>query len=414
MLTAYLLALAHEAGWSLPEEARERMLRGLQAFVEGRIAGNDWAPRKDTDIRRLSALEALSRYGRLPPRGLDTLQITPGLWPTSALLDWVAILRRTPNLPSHARRLDEASQELRARLNFQGSRMGFSSEAGDHWFWLMAGADANAVRLLLLAIDDPGWRDDIGRLLTGALGRQQRGHWNTTTANAWGTLALRKFSATFEAEAPGGMTRIVLRQGGKDSTASHGWDGGKPGRIELPWKAGAAAGGSIALTQDGPGKPWVTLQSLAAVPLTAPWSSGYRIRRSIAMVEQKQPGMLSRGDILRITLEIDAQADMTQVVLSDPLPAGATVLGSGLGRDSAIAATSSTATPQGAAVPAWEERSFDSVRAYYAHVPKGVFSYRYTVRLNNPGLFQLPPSRVEAMYAPEMQGLSPNATMEVK
>lgn len=414
VLTAYLLALAHETGWSLPDEARERMLRGLQAFVEGRIATNgDWAPKKDIDIRRLSALEALSRYGKLPPRGLDTIQITPGLWPTSAVLDWLAILRRTPALPSHARRLEEASQELRARLNFQGSRMGFSSEASDDWYWLMAGADANAVRLVLLAIDDPAWREDIGRLLTGALGRQLRGHWNTTTANAWGTLALRKFSATFEAEAPGGATRIVLRQGGADSTASHGWSGGKPGRIELPWKPGPALNGSVTLTQDGPGKPWITLQSLAAVPLVAPWSSGYRIRRSIAMVEQKQPGMVSRGDIMRVTMEVDAQADMTQVVLFDPVPAGATVLGSGLGRDSTIAAAATTG-PQGAARLAYEERSFDSVRAYYSYVPKGGFSYSYTVRLNNPGLFQMPPSRVEAMYAPEMQGLSPNAAVEVK
>jgi len=358
----------------------------------------------------------------LPPRGLDAIQITPGLWPTSALLDWVAILRRTPGLPSHARRLEEASQELRSRLNFQGSRMGFSSEANDDWFWLMAGADGNAVRLVLQAVDDPAWRDDIGRLLTGALGRQQRGHWNTTTANAWGVLALRKFSAAFEAEAPGGRTTVALRQGGNvsgngdgdaSSTASHGWAGGKPGRIELPWKAGAALNGNVTLTQEGPGKPWITLQSLAAVPLTAPWSSGYRIRRSITMVDQKQPGVLSRGDIMRITLEVDAQADMTQVVLLDPVPAGATVLGSGLGRDSAIAATAATA-PRGAASLAYEERSFDSVRAYYSYVPKGVFSYSYTVRLNNAGSFQLPPSRVEAMYAPEMQGLSPNAAVEVK
>jgi uncharacterized protein YfaS (alpha-2-macroglobulin family) len=131
------------------------------------------------------------------------------------------------------------------------------------------------------------------------------------------------------------------------------------------------------------------------------------------MVDQKQPGVLSRGDIMRITLEVDAQADMTQVVLLDPVPAGATVLGSGLGRDSAIAATA-VKGPQGAAALAFEERSFDSVRAYYSYVPKGVFSYSYTVRLNNAGLFQLPPSRVEAMYAPEMQGLSPNAAVEVK
>jgi len=37
----------------------------------------------------------------------------------------------------------------------------------------------------------------------------------------------------------------------------------------------------------------------------------------------------------------------------------------------------------------------------------------YTVRLNNAGRFALPPSRVEAMYAPETFGELPNATLEV-
>ncbi len=36
-----------------------------------------------------------------------------------------------------------------------------------------------------------------------------------------------------------------------------------------------------------------------------------------------------------------------------------------------------------------------------------------TVRLNNVGDFALPPSRVEAMYAPEMFGEYPNARVKV-
>ena len=39
----------------------------------------------------------------------------------------------------------------------------------------------------------------------------------------------------------------------------------------------------------------------------------------------------SRGDTYRVQLDIDAQADMTWVVVNDPVPAGATILGSGLG-----------------------------------------------------------------------------------
>jgi uncharacterized protein YfaS (alpha-2-macroglobulin family) len=36
------------------------------------------------------------------------------------------------------------------------------------------------------------------------------------------------------------------------------------------------------------------------------------------------------------------------------------------------------------------------------------------VRLNNEGSFNLPQTRVEAMYAPEMFGESPNGRFEVK
>ena len=37
-----------------------------------------------------------------------------------------------------------------------------------------------------------------------------------------------------------------------------------------------------------------------------------------------------------------------------------------------------------------------------------------TARLNNVGDFAVPPSRVEALYAPEMFGETPNARIEVK
>ena len=37
----------------------------------------------------------------------------------------------------------------------------------------------------------------------------------------------------------------------------------------------------------------------------------------------------------------------------------------------------------------------------------------YTVRLGQAGVFHLPPSRVEALYAPERFGEWPNAIVEV-
>ena len=102
---------------------------------------------------------------------------------------------------------------------------------------------------------------------------------------------------------------------------------------------------------------------------------------------------------------------MTWVVVSDPVPGGATILGSGLGRDSVLA----TRTEQraGSAWAAYEERSFEAFRSYFEYLPRGKHVIEYSVRLNNPGRFALPPTRVEAMYAPESFGEAPNAAVEV-
>ena len=102
---------------------------------------------------------------------------------------------------------------------------------------------------------------------------------------------------------------------------------------------------------------------------------------------------------------------MSWVVVNDPVPAGATILGTGLGRDSQI--LSGGETRQGWVWPAFEERKLDSFRAYYRFVPKGKWTVEYTARLNNAGEFLLPPTRVEAMYAPEMFGEMPNAKLKV-
>ncbi len=107
MLTAYLLSVADEAARAglpmrLPEAQRAQMERGLTSFVEGRITPPRWAPASasmDLDVRKLAALEALSRTGHAQARMLGSIQILPAQWPTSALIDWLALLSRVPDIP---------------------------------------------------------------------------------------------------------------------------------------------------------------------------------------------------------------------------------------------------------------------------------------------------------------------------
>ena len=474
-LTAYLLAATHEAAsinpdFALSDEVRAPMERGLINFVEGKIQREFWSPRKDLDVRKLAALEALSRYGKAQGRMLGSIAIAPSQWPTHAVIDWLNILKRVADVPERDKRIAEANQVLRSRISYQGTKMIFSTEKDDYWWWLMVGGDVNTARLMLAVMDDPAWKDDVGRLANGFIGRQQGGAWHTTTANLWGGLALEKFSEKFEAVAVAGMSRASLASstnspgtgavsgtsaasgagsaGSASGSANAAVDWSKVERIKttdasgaahqttffgapaspgnlrnngmfLPWKnvtAKDAGKDTLTVSHQGPGKPWLTLQSVAAIVLKEPFNAGYQIKKTITPVEQANTalpaGSYTRGDVLRITLEVNASADMTWAVITDPIPAGATILGSGLGRDSQIATQGEKKT--GAGWAAFEERSFESFRSYYEYLPKGVARMEYTIRLNNVGEFSLPPSRVEAMYAPEMFGEAPNARVKVE
>ncbi len=414
-LTAHLLSVTHAAGFQVPDEPRQRMEQALANFVAGKAKPSFWTPREILPERRLHALEALVRIGKADARMLGAFEFKPLKMPTASLIDWYSILYRVKDAPEREARLAAVERELRNRMTYAGGRLVFSTERDDRWWWLMMDGEVNALRLLEVAIDDPAWKQDVPALLRGAMLRQSRGHWGTTTANVWGVLALDKFGQRFEAEAVGGKTQATLTPAGSQSYAWKGADKTEQGKLSLPWSAEVevAKPASFAMRHEGAGQPWATVMLKAAVPdKTADF--GYKITRHLTPVEQKVDGRWSRGDVVRVRVEIESAQSMSWVVVSDPTSGGAAILGN-TARDSAIAREGENDHfwEDNDAWPTFTERGFGFFRAYYDYVPKGKFWVEYTVRLNNAGEFALPATRVEAMYAPEVFGEIPNTTLQV-
>jgi uncharacterized protein YfaS (alpha-2-macroglobulin family) len=406
VLTAYILSIIHEAGWTIPSGVQEGMLQGLQKFIAGALLRRAPFPSVDLSLRKLAALEALSRYTKLAPPLVGSVTIEPNLWPTSALLDWWSVLHRVPGIAQRAARLREVEQIVRARLNQQGTTMGFSTENSDGLWWLMRSVDENAVRLILLLLEAGQWQQDLPRLLRGALAQQRRGAWDLTVANAWGTLAVEKFARAFEKTGVAGITTASLA----NTAQKVEWAEMPKGKaFAFPWPS---QGTALAVDHMGAGHPWVTMLARAAIPLQAPLWSGYRLTKTLTPIDASAVGRFSRGDLVRVRLTVEAERDMTWVVVNDPIPAGASHVGSGLARDSQLATQGEER--KGRVWPAFEERALDAYRAYYEFVPKGTFVVEYTIRLNQSGRFHLPPTRVEALYAPETFAELPNGVVEVQ
>lgn len=431
-LTAHLLAVHHsmqplDQRLQLPAAEKARMESGLIAFVEGRIERQHWSPRKDLDVRKLAAIAVLARSGKARPAMLQSISLTPQEWPTHAVIDWLSILQTMSELPVRDAQLQEAQQVLKTRLSYTGSQVGFSTDAQDQWWWLMQNSDTNVARLLLTTIDNTDWETERARLVTGLLTRQKQGAWGTTTANTWAGLALRHFSQRYEREEVTGNTTALL---GTATQTVHWNVDAAASEVATPLPAGSAQGitpvadrsiflpwgerrmGQLSVQHRGTGKPWVAFQSLAAVPRTKAMNAGYAIQKTVTPVQGGNSTHWQRGDVVRVRLEVNASADMTWVALNDPIPAGATILGSGLGRDSQVAQQGEGQSNQGV-WPTFVERGQDSYRAYWDYLPKGTAVIEYTVRLNNVGDFALPPTRAEALYAPEMFGELPNARWQV-
>jgi uncharacterized protein YfaS (alpha-2-macroglobulin family) len=405
VLTAYVLSIAAEAGVELPETERTRMLNALEALATGKHPYR-WLFRPgDETLRRLITLEALSRYGRLTPAMLEPLTLHPEIWPTSALLDWYSIQKHVADLPERDARLAAAAALLRNRLTWSSTRLGFSTEARDGLWWLLRSPDENAARALLLFADAADWSEDLPRLASGTIARQLRGHWDTTLANAWGTLAMQRHVERFEHEPVSGASSAALA--GASATLDWSAAGAAAGVQDFPWPASGR--GELALTHQGSGAPWAVVQTSAAIPLRQPLNAGLKLKRTVETVQAAVPGRYNRGDLLRVKLEIESFQDLTWVVLSDPVPAGSSVVG---GLRNNRAPLGLKAGTQGT-WPAFTEAGFESYRAYFDFLPRGTSHIEYLVRLNAAGEFHLPATRAEAMYAPDIFGALPNATLKV-
>jgi len=418
ILTAYVLSLTADAGLPIPDAAKAKMIQGMKDVLDGRLRHDEYG---DVRLTRVVAVAALARNNAATPAMLGQIGMNPSEMPTDTLADYLIALDHIPGLANANALKATAQAALRTRLVYEGTRLDLTDASNSAW-WMMVSSDESAIKALIATLGRPGWQDDAGRMMVGVALRQSHGRWDTTTANAWGTIAAKKFAALYPATAITGTTSLGLGS----ATASRGWPLATDQRLvsfPLP-----AAQTPLRLSQSGGAGPWATVSVSAAVPITQPLNAGYKMTRSVQVMQARTKGVLTRGDVVRVIINIDASADRNWVVINDPIPAGSTIVGDlggqskmlgdqgslGDGTDTMVRDSDGKLWEiQAGAQPAYVERRNDSWRAYFSWLPRGKLTVSYVLRLNTPGRFNLPASRVEAMYSPAIRAQWPNGQVTV-
>lgn len=401
VLTSHILHLAAVRGFPLPASVENSLTQALGQYLAA-DSRTDGSPR-ERSLRRLAAMAALAVHGKASPEMVDATKPLLDEWPTASVIDWLTLVRGSRH-PQAARLTSDASAQLRARLYTQGTALALSNDSHELRPWLMWNGDVTMARLLLAVRELPEWRAELPALARGLMARQRNGHWYTTLANAWGAVAMTAFAETMESGPVNGTTSVTVGE----QRASHDWAGANTYAARFGMPAGAA---SLKLEHAGSGAPWASVHVSAVVPLAQERFTGIRIKKTLTPVEQQVKGQWTRGDVVRVRLELEARSDMQWVVIDDPVAPGATILGSGLGGDSSMLAQP---TQWRYPMPSYQERARDSLRSYYAQVPGGHWTLEYTLRLNADGRFQLPATHAEAMYQPDVAGDLPNPVMVVE
>ncbi|AXR68936.1 alpha-2-macroglobulin family protein [Leptospira mayottensis] len=396
ILTSYVLVLASESGYKIPDSIRETLLEALNRYTKGLIYRNGYISNTDFLLKKIIVLDAISRFQPVGDDVIRSVQTDLKILPTDILISLRNIYSKSGIYKDQISRLDAL---LKSRFRIQGTSYNFVDESS--LWWLLSSNDSTVMKTILSVAKDPSWKEDLPRLIRGAIARQSKGHWDITPANALGVLAFQTYSKQFERDSVEGNTTITL----ENNSNTLEWKNKKdPPTVLIPMPKNTQ---NLKFVQNGNGKPYVVIHTKAALPLKEKLESGMKMEKEMLDESGNKKLSFREGDLVRVRLKIYTESDLSWIAVKDPIPAGANILGTGLRNDSRISAEFAR-DDNGWSSPTFVERKWEGYTAYFEYLPAGSVTLEYIYRINHTGKFVLPPTRTEAMYLPDQFAEIPN------
>lgn len=374
-LTNYVLQISHYKGWNLDEDLQSRALNALQRAFNGTLAIEEYYNKKYFNLLRLEILDTLSLYKLSTEEEFSTLEYKLEMLPNYYLAHFISILKNTSDLSNKTELLSHSLQIVRSRTVASSTRLTLKDSVNEDQWGMYLHSDISEAKLLVNLFSQAEFKDDSGRLILSFLERAKNGYWYNTMANAWAIVTLQNYKDTFEKVPVNGELNWGINPDLKTQKIKE-----KIEQTRIKFN-----GDQKAVAQfKGDGKPWVNFLILANPPLDSNRMHGVTVEKAWKPIEVKDSSKKTIGDIWEITLKIKSKSEFQWLAVRDPLPPGAMII-----------------NEEGAYLTAKKALEYQVFEDWFYGEDK---VYKYQIRLNQSGTYNLPSTRAEAMYDTDLNG----------
>ncbi|HEX8923093.1 MAG TPA: alpha-2-macroglobulin family protein, partial [Pyrinomonadaceae bacterium] len=424
---AHALARAQSKGFAVPEEMMENSQEYLRE-IESKIP-------EEYSAESRRAVQAYALYVRSLMKDRDAAKARKLITDAGGVeklslesLGW--ILPVLSDDAASAAQVEAIRRYLNNHVTETAGAAHFSDSYSDGAYTILY-SDRRADGVLLEAlIEDQPQSDLIPKLVRGLLQGRKRGHWMNTQENVFILLALDRYFNTYEKTTPDFVARIWLGQSfaGEQSFKGRSID---RQQLNLPMAAlverTATAPAPLTIGKEGAGRLYFrigTRYAPANLKLAAA-DYGFKVERKYVAIDnpsdvrRDEDGTwhIKAGARVRVTLTMSNPARRYHVALVDPLPAGLEALNPELAVTEKLPDESTEAGIYrgGSGIydsywywqGTWYEHQNlrdERAEAFTSLLWEGEHVYTYFARATTPGLFVVPPTKAEEMYAPETFG----------
>ena len=288
----------------------------------------------------------------------------------------------------------------------------FEERNGNDWWWMFHSNVKTTAVIMQALVETQPTNEIIPKVVRWLLDQKRNGIWRTTQENLYVIDALTTYFSVYEKDEPHFTAEISLA--GKQ-ILKETFDGRtlKTRLASTPIAMMPIETAPLDVTRTGVGRMYYTMRMYYyPKDMSQVKEEGFSISKSVEHLVKGEGGIqrIGIGNIARVTLVLTTKQDRSFVVVDDPLPAGFEVI------NTSFQTTGRNLDENDR--QSWyfnhKERKDDRVMFFSDYLPAGVHTLTYLVRVTSYGTFQMPATRIEQMYEPEVFGQTSSGVVTVQ